>query len=532
MCVVGELYMLKTHPTVLRYYTYAADKQQMKNNTLLQRESDQMVETRHRHEHLTSTTNKTHVAIGLAFKTPYQEAQPTMSLHFVKELFLFTNFIPSFCDTSSPYYSYHFYITYDFNDGCLSEINCSTWFREEFEKRIAECKTKMQHVDFDMIMWSVNYSGKPAWAQNDALMVAYLEGKCTYYYRVNDDTLFTTKGWTEQMIAALKNMSPKNVGVTGPRHKGGNTAILTYDFVHTSHIDAFGYYYPRIFGAWYNDGWITKVYSEGHIRKLMSVHVKHKVQQTRYTPEYEKKTIFNEVLKNTRNILNVYIKALADLAQLSPQDKVLTNNTIVYCIRNASIDILSGLIRNVHLAQLYLPTWNVRIYFQHEEINEVQSYYSVGDIDPARLRDVYMNHLNNMNAQVYKSETKYDHLQLNRISFEHIFSDPFVSNFALKSPHNRLSKTEAKALIEWSKTGKTPLLCLSEKADTNSGDCVLAVSKQKTSFALRNLVKTQIKPSEDLRVFLSPNDRENHATNVVIKEVKTYFDQYEQTVDK
>ena len=58
-------------------------------------------------------------------------------------------------------------------------------------------------------------------------------------------------------------MDPPNVGVTGPQHRGGNTGILTYDFVHTSHVDVFGFYYPRIFGAWYNDGWITCVYKPG-----------------------------------------------------------------------------------------------------------------------------------------------------------------------------------------------------------------------------------------------------------------------------
>ena len=49
------------------------------------------------------------------------------------------------------------------------------------------------------------------------------------------------------------------VGVVGPHHQGGNTGILTYDFVHRTHVDIFGFYYPRVFSDWFGDDWITKV---------------------------------------------------------------------------------------------------------------------------------------------------------------------------------------------------------------------------------------------------------------------------------
>ena len=94
-----------------------------------------------------------------------------------------------------------------------------------------------------------SHSGKPAWAQNDAMMEAYIDGM-DYGYRINDDTLLRTPGWTEKFIYVLGSMDPPNVGVVGPNHSGGNTRILTYDFTSKTHIDIFGYHYPKLFTDW------------------------------------------------------------------------------------------------------------------------------------------------------------------------------------------------------------------------------------------------------------------------------------------
>ena len=95
-----------------------------------------------------------------------------------------------------------------------------------------------------------NYTGKPAWAQNDAMMEAYIDGM-DYGYRINDDTLLRTRGWTEKFISALESFNPPNVGVVGPTHSGGNNKILTYDFTSNKHIDIFGYHYPGLYTDWY-----------------------------------------------------------------------------------------------------------------------------------------------------------------------------------------------------------------------------------------------------------------------------------------
>ena len=53
------------------------------------------------------------------------------------------------------------------------------------------------------------------------MMGAYMDDMA-YYYRVNDDTVMETGGWTEKMIEQLLRSEPTNVGVAGPWFKEGN----------------------------------------------------------------------------------------------------------------------------------------------------------------------------------------------------------------------------------------------------------------------------------------------------------------------
>ena len=47
------------------------------------------------------------------------------------------------------------------------------------------------------------HTAHPAWAQNDAMMQAYLDG-ADYFYRVNDDSVMGSRGWTDSFIKALR----------------------------------------------------------------------------------------------------------------------------------------------------------------------------------------------------------------------------------------------------------------------------------------------------------------------------------------
>jgi len=109
---------------------------------------------------------------------------------------------------------------------------------------------------------------------------AYTTG-CDYLYRINDDTEFITP-WTSAFIATLASFSPPNIGVVGPTCHEGNTAILTHDFVHRSHIDIFGSHYPPELTDWWLDDWISLVYGDERTLKLPQVVVQHHVLATRY----------------------------------------------------------------------------------------------------------------------------------------------------------------------------------------------------------------------------------------------------------
>lgn len=87
--------------------------------------------------------------------------------------------------------------------------------------------------------------------------MAYDDG-ADYFYQCGDDILFDTPGWVEASIQALRERN--NVGMTGPRNKGGNTRILTQSFVHRTHLDIFGHYFPEEIRNWFCDDWINDIY--------------------------------------------------------------------------------------------------------------------------------------------------------------------------------------------------------------------------------------------------------------------------------
>lgn len=123
---------------------------------------------------------------------------------------------------------------------------------------------------------------------NDVTTKAYEDG-AEYIVRVNDDTEFITSGWITQGIEALRAFSPPNVGVVGPLCREGNTAILTHDMVHRTHLQIFETYYPPVFHNWWLDDWITRVYEPDRSRVLKTWVVKHHTDKhgTRYTVKHQ-----------------------------------------------------------------------------------------------------------------------------------------------------------------------------------------------------------------------------------------------------
>jgi hypothetical protein len=155
------------------------------------------------------------------------------------------------------------------------------------------------------------HTRKPAWAQNDAMIEAYLSGM-EYFYRVNDDTLMKTTNWTERFIDTLDKLSPPRIGVVGPTHTGGNLLILTYDFTHRTHLTIHGFYYPHEFPDWYGDKWITDVYKPSRSFKLPDIMLLHTIQYgRRYNNSHIPDMEVNAVIQRDRAIVIRYFTAVS-----------------------------------------------------------------------------------------------------------------------------------------------------------------------------------------------------------------------------
>lgn len=119
-------------------------------------------------------------------------------------------------------------------------------------------------------------------AASNCVIGKLFEDGAEYWYRVNDDTTFVTPNWIRDFTNVLAAFDPPNLGAVGPTCKQGNTAIMTYDFVHRTHWIVHNFQYPRVLKNWWCDDWITNTYGKARTLKLPHQEVKHEVTITRY----------------------------------------------------------------------------------------------------------------------------------------------------------------------------------------------------------------------------------------------------------
>ena len=89
-------------------------------------------------------------------------------------------FLKTFCDTASKNFRYYFIFVYDYNDRCVSNEKYRRTIIRLFEKEVN--KRCLRCVVHGLELIPCQYSGKPAWAQNDAMMTAYWRN-ITYFHR-------------------------------------------------------------------------------------------------------------------------------------------------------------------------------------------------------------------------------------------------------------------------------------------------------------------------------------------------------------
>ena len=220
------------------------------------------------------------IAIGCAFTTkdslpPGNDTTTRLTLfrQSYDKLPFFSILLLSFCRTISSGFRYKIFVAYDHNDLYLNDTLVLGEFNELFITYTKRYCTK-NRTSVELRMVYCNYSGKPAWSKNDALMTAYQEN-FEYYFMLNDDTILVLPGWTEALVNSLANQTLPNFGLVGPRHIGDYQAILTHNFVHKMHIDVFSFFYPRVFETWHGDEWITRLYSPHFMKEVPGALVRH-----------------------------------------------------------------------------------------------------------------------------------------------------------------------------------------------------------------------------------------------------------------
>jgi hypothetical protein len=228
---------------------------------------NQQVAERPQSHRLRKQTKSPVIAIGIPVTTRNIPSPSIMTLG------AFNKMIPQMTRVLDEDFEYWFYLAHDEGDPFFGSADhqeeVSQWMVEHVETPSKARGITVQHTHLNF----VNELKKPGPVFNFMMRSMYEDG-ADYLYRVNDDSM-TETAFAKPMVQALLSMNPPNIGVVGPSHKGGNEEILTHDFVHRSHLDIFGLYYPTRFRSWYMDDWITFVYGKSKTKKLKKVRVNH-----------------------------------------------------------------------------------------------------------------------------------------------------------------------------------------------------------------------------------------------------------------
>ena len=287
----------------------------------------------------------------------------------------FNQLLPSFCRTSSLGWEYHFYLAHDIDDPFFTTQNISSAvFSSYFYSIIASQCQPETHVDLHLVQ--CDHSGNPAWAQNDAMMAAYMDG-IAYYYRVNDDTVMETTEWTEKLVDQLLRFNPPNVGVSGPWFRDGNIAILTHDFVHRTHIDIFGYYYPRVFSDWFADDWITGVYWPERSRKVPGTRITHTMARgSRYVVHFEKANRVALEVEIGKSTIRQWISGVSGEEIVDNGLEANGSHVIAMSLHGGNTDHLYGVLRYGQLVPVMMKRWKLRLYMENPANGNI-TYFSL-----------------------------------------------------------------------------------------------------------------------------------------------------------
>lgn len=199
----------------------------------------------------------------------------------IKEMLLLTSFLPSLLDTMEAGYFYGVYLGYDVGDPLLDKSGAEYELRRLWTEA---CASKKLHVELKMFKYE-DTAHHNVWAVNYITKEAYLDGY-DYFFRVNDDSQFTVKGWTSRLVEALQRN--EDFGAAGVLDDL-NPRIWTHSFVGRPHIEIFGFHFPFSFGNYWSDDWITAAYTRRFSLWLYDIDIRHHKHAERYRVRKGKK---------------------------------------------------------------------------------------------------------------------------------------------------------------------------------------------------------------------------------------------------
>lgn len=216
---------------------------------------------------------------------------------------LYNSFLKT-CDSKN--YNYSFYLGYD-DDDIYYQTN-----KKEIEKYF-------KNISNDNL-YLIEISGLQGCLGEIWSRLADIASKDNdFLYQIGDDIMMLDSGWENVFISKLKEFN--YIGVVGPKDLNSINCILTQSFVHITHLNIFGSYYPKKIKNWYIDDWITNVYPEHQITDI-------KVINSGGCPRYEivndKKGFLETLKESKKDFQNMMVSIKNKKIQYKKEDRIKT----------------------------------------------------------------------------------------------------------------------------------------------------------------------------------------------------------------
>jgi hypothetical protein len=234
----------------------------------------------------------------------------------LNDLPFYNKMLLSTLQTMDKVYDYTMYIGYDIGDGFFDDDAN----RQALQEFVA---TMNQNLSVNLTLKMYKYPrafANNVWFWNELAFEAY-DDNCDYFFQLGDDMVLQSREWASVLIDSLqKRTAFPNVGAVAPT--GGSVAILVDSFVHRTHMELFGSYFPREFKNWWADDWMTMAYRLGESAHFIGgAQINHAVVSHRYVPcmEYKAKMEHEWNNKTSYKKMKEYVEKRKEIIASIPQ---------------------------------------------------------------------------------------------------------------------------------------------------------------------------------------------------------------------